>query len=346
MSTPSSRKQKNRGSWALRLFGLPFFLVGLGATYFVAREFVFVIRTAAWEATQATVVDVKLHTSRGSKGSTTYRVDPKFTYVVNGTIYTGDRVREADGRSGTDNIGSYHQDWHDRLSGAMASGSTVPAWYSPSEPHRAVLSRNIRWAHVLFAGLFMVMFGGIGAFLVFLPRSIRSSKRSGRVSKRTTDGHSEAEAKQVVKIFETPTDVQVSFKRGFPSGVLILAVVGFIFTGIGFAVTFEVWFGLFFVAGGLGSLYGAYWMWNDVQKWHLTTETLELHRRLGAPKQIKRSHIGSISDEVAYLINDYPYYKFIAGLRDGTSIVLTSGIPKHAKNEVCAVIEQWRKSQS
>jgi hypothetical protein len=324
------------GRWLFRLFGLPFFLIGVVAGYFVLNEFIAAIRTATWDATPATIIDIKLHTSHGRKGSTAYSVEPKFVYTVDGKAYTGDRVREVDYRSFADG-GSYHRDWHDRLSNAMKSGSTVQAWYSPSAPHRAVLSREIRWGTVLFASVFMLSFGSVGAFILFKRNEQAkqsNGKRRSKMSKAKRDRvpTREGQAEQFVQIFETPTDVQVTFDRGAPTSAIMMAFGGLIFGGVGILATTQTWFGLIFAAAALGLLYA------------VTTEALELHRRIGTPKQVQRTALASIENEEAYRIDEYPYYKLVARLQDGSQVVLTSGVPGHSMKEVRAVIEQWRKS--
>ena len=108
----------------------------------------------------AGIVAANLETS-DSSDSTTYKVTARFSYEYNGRHYSGDRVGIADG--GSDNVGNWQRDtWH-RLRGQ----THTTLWVNQRDPSESVFDRELRWGLLGFKMIFVVVFGGFGAVVLW-----------------------------------------------------------------------------------------------------------------------------------------------------------------------------------
>lgn len=150
-------------SWLLLLIGTPFLAGGGVVGYFGASGLVqgFAMRT--WQEVPARILTAELHSHRGSKGGATYSVEATYEYEFEGRTYRGDRVAV---HGGSDNIGSFQQDAAAELEGYRDRGEPFRAFVNPLHPDQAVLYRELRIGLLAFLGLFFVLFGGIGGFLI------------------------------------------------------------------------------------------------------------------------------------------------------------------------------------
>lgn len=152
-----------------------FFMLGFGAGGLLAGVVPIVdtvymaLAVRGWEPVSARVLAADLQTSRSSKGGVSYRATTRYAYRWNGRDHEGTRIGLARW-GGADNVGDWQEDWHDRLSDALARQQPVAAWVDPDRPERAVLERRPRWGLLAFHGLFAVLFTpvGIGAGFVFV----------------------------------------------------------------------------------------------------------------------------------------------------------------------------------
>ncbi len=149
--------------WGLALFGLPFFGIGIGflilsviPTLFEAQQM------ADWPSMQGTLASARLNSST-SDGSTTYGVEATYSYQVNGTSYSNDRVAIS---SGSDNVGSFQQDLGRHLEHLYRTEQPVTVYYNPANPAEAVLDRTLRWDLLGFKLIFVLVFGGVGLALI------------------------------------------------------------------------------------------------------------------------------------------------------------------------------------
>jgi hypothetical protein len=150
------------------------FMLGFGAGGLLAGVVPIVdtlymaVAVRGWEPVSARVLAADLRTSRSSKGGTSYRATTRFAYQWQGRDLEGTRIGLARW-GGADNVGSWQEDWHARLSDALARQQPVAAWVDPDQPERAVLERRPRWGLLAFHGLFAVLFTpvGIGAGFAF-----------------------------------------------------------------------------------------------------------------------------------------------------------------------------------
>ena len=112
----------------------------------------------SWNQARAELLSHELKTYRGDD-STTYKAIGQYRYQYNGQYYTSDRLGWS---SGSDNVGSYQEDLHRELSRIASSGGEFMVWVDPDNPSSAVFDRDMRWGMLLFSGMFLLIFGGIG----------------------------------------------------------------------------------------------------------------------------------------------------------------------------------------
>jgi hypothetical protein len=158
MGRTTVKSQKKQGSsWPGILFGLVFFSVGAGFLLFsVGPNLWDVARMQDWVQVSAEVVAADLETDHSSDG-TTYKVTASFRYEYRGQYYTGNRVGIAD--SGRDNVGDWHQVTHGKLNGRRQA----MVWVNPADPSESVFDRDLRWGLLGFKMIFVIVFGGVGA---------------------------------------------------------------------------------------------------------------------------------------------------------------------------------------
>jgi len=152
-----------RGRIFLVLFALPFVCVGAFAGYSVLGTLADGWRARNWQTVDATVVDGGTRSHSGDD-STTYEAFARYRYRVAGRDYVGNRVGLD---SGTDNIGGWQTRTGERLARSKATGRPIVVWYDPASPADAVVDRRVRWGMVGFKSLFFLVFGGVGAGLLF-----------------------------------------------------------------------------------------------------------------------------------------------------------------------------------
>ena len=158
------RRQGKGGFWVLALFALPFAAVGIGTLLLGVIPTLYDWgRMQGWQPVMATLESASLHISRGSKSSS-YGVAARFRYEVGGQIYVADRVAIG---SGSDNVGDFQEKLGRRLERSQRAGVAVPAWVNPSNPREAVLDRSLRPGLLMFKMVFVVLFGGLGAGMLY-----------------------------------------------------------------------------------------------------------------------------------------------------------------------------------
>jgi hypothetical protein len=145
------------------LFALPFAGIGVGALVWGASDVLTWQRTSAWTAVPATLLTVVLEEHDGDD-SMTYEATATYSYEYAGQDYTGTRVAIG---SGADNVGSFQRDLYWQLRTAQERGAPTVAYVDPQNPASAVLNRDLRYGLVLFKGVFVLVFGGVGFGLLF-----------------------------------------------------------------------------------------------------------------------------------------------------------------------------------
>lgn len=149
-------------------FGFVFLLVGLGVAYFTAGSALLGQRiTAHWESVPAELISWSLQVRRDN--STTYSVRGSYRYEYGGESYTSDAISFY---SGNDNIGDYWQQLFNRVKADNQRGD-LQVWVNPDNPRQAILDRTIRTGMLIFGGVFLLGFGGVGALVLYLAWSSR-----------------------------------------------------------------------------------------------------------------------------------------------------------------------------
>ena len=161
-------KKSNLGNWILFIFGLIFFLVGVGVGYStIGKMTIKYFSSANWQVVPANISSLSL--KKHHDDSTTYQVKATYSY-----FYDGDRQSSSvTFNNEPDNIGDYWQALYKRLERNRVNG-TVQAWVNPENPNEAFLDRTFRWAQVAFGSIFIFMFGGFGFGAMWL--SMKASK--------------------------------------------------------------------------------------------------------------------------------------------------------------------------
>jgi hypothetical protein len=160
-TTGTSLKKSRASSWGGALFGLLFFGVGAGFLLFgVIPNLWDAMWMRDWVVVPAEVVQLDLKSNHGDD-TTTYKVIARFRYVYDGRSYTGDRVGIADG--GSDNVGDWQHHTWSRLKGRKHT----TLWVNPAKPSESVFDRDLRWGLLGFKMIFVIVFGGAGAVVLW-----------------------------------------------------------------------------------------------------------------------------------------------------------------------------------
>jgi len=151
-------------NWAILLFSLPFAGIGIG---FLVLSIIPTIyewhQMSSWQEAQATVVSAELQIFQGDD-STTFEATGHYQYQVGGNSYTGFRLGIG---GGADNIGEWHQEMGGKLRYALDHKSPIGIYYNPDNPAEAIVDRKPRWGLLGFKMIFVLVFGGSGAGLLW-----------------------------------------------------------------------------------------------------------------------------------------------------------------------------------
>lgn len=163
MGTRSKQSDSSRtGAGCLTLFALPFAIAGLVVLGFGLFDVWEWAHMRAWLQTPARVLDVRLIESVGD--SVTYRVEAQYEYQHGGQRFVGKRVAIS---TGSDNVGSFHQDAYDALRHARDQNLRVNAFINPANPAEAVLYRQLRGGVLALKLGFGLVFAAVGLGLMF-----------------------------------------------------------------------------------------------------------------------------------------------------------------------------------
>ena len=146
------------------LFGLPFFLVGAGFLFWSVIPTLYNgWNMQSWPSVSGQLSHANLAVNH-SDDSMTWSVEARYNYAVLGRQFSNDRVAI---NSGGDNIGSFQQDLGRRLEYLHTNHLPVTVFYDPTDPANAVLNRDIRWGLLGFKMIFVLVFGGVGAGMIY-----------------------------------------------------------------------------------------------------------------------------------------------------------------------------------
>ncbi|VAW99172.1 hypothetical protein MNBD_GAMMA23-1480 [hydrothermal vent metagenome] len=174
-------KITTKRSWLAVLFGLIFFIVGIGILTFMIAPIVYDgWRMQSWKSVPAVLLSADLKRNYSSD-SDTYQAIARYKYTVNGQQYVNDRVALV---KGADNIGDFQTSMGNRLKYYFQSGQLIGVWYNPENPAESIIHRSIRWGLLAFQMIFVVVFGGFGFVILYF--SFRGEKAKSPIA---TENH-------------------------------------------------------------------------------------------------------------------------------------------------------------
>jgi len=141
------------------LFGLPFFLAGMGVIIFLSL--VPTARTLMayqWAPVPAKIISNTVKTNHDADGNT-YKADVTFEYSYDLQTYTAKTYDFMNFSTGG------YKSIRKKINAAPA-GSTQTAYVNPNKPQEAVLSRRLSWIY-LFTFLFGSIFAAVGGAIIF-----------------------------------------------------------------------------------------------------------------------------------------------------------------------------------
>lgn len=149
------------GFGCLVLFAIPFFGVGIAATWWSIRLVQQFTEMQTWVETPATIKKAELKSHSGK--SDTYKAIAVYDYTFGGKQFTGERVAID---SGSDNIGGFQRRAYENLKQHQNTGQPFRCYVNPAKPSDAVLFRNLRGEMLVFYTLFATLFGSVGLLLI------------------------------------------------------------------------------------------------------------------------------------------------------------------------------------
>ena len=170
----ASKTNPTQSLGCLLLFAFPFALVGLGMAYLVVTDLWDWQRMRGWREVPAEVLSADLIENTGDD-STTYSVEARYRYEINGQTYTGDRVSLS---TGSDNVGSFHQDVYRELQPYLSPDRLFRCFVDPDDPTAAILYRDLRWGMLGFMMIFVLAFGGVGFGLMYAARKAMGTREA------------------------------------------------------------------------------------------------------------------------------------------------------------------------
>lgn len=255
------------------LFGLAFAIPGFFVLYIGLSMAWRSLEAHGWDPVQATILSADLVTSSGGD-STTYRVQATYEYRVFGERYESDAVTLS---TGSDNIGSFHQDAYRELARYRDSGDAFTAWVDPDEPSRSVLYRNLRWGLFAFTVIFGLVFSLVGCGV--MAAVIWGSRLQGRHDSARADKPEEPwkwrEDWKTGRITSTSRPM-TWFVTGFAVLWSLISAPAALFVPEEIANGNQMaWLALIFPLVGLGLLSWAGYLW--AQRFKFGESTLELN---------------------------------------------------------------------
>jgi len=168
-ASSTSKDSKGAVVFLTLFFGL-FLLVGLSVLYFLTIRPIFRVMDARdWSAVQCTILSSRVGKHTGSKGGSTYSIDIRYEYVVDGKRYESDRYKFLGGSSSG-------YDGKKQIVDSLPPGSEVICYVNPQDPSDAVIERG--YTADMWFGLIPLVFVVIGGGGIFF--TVRTRYRAKR----------------------------------------------------------------------------------------------------------------------------------------------------------------------
>jgi hypothetical protein len=150
----------------LRVFPLPFILVGALTLYFGGRSVYRARDSAAWPLTDGRIQNSAVEYRRGDKGGGTYHAEILYTFTVDGQTHSGNHVAFGD-------YGSSNPSHAQSIVNRYPKDSVVPVRYLPSDPDLCVLEPGLKGQTWFLPGFGLVFLVSGILMAVFLPKLIK-----------------------------------------------------------------------------------------------------------------------------------------------------------------------------
>jgi hypothetical protein len=197
----------------LALFFAIFLVTGAAFEYsFFIRPLMRIVAARAWSSATCEILSSSVHESAGDDGST-YRVQVRYRYDVDGANYVGDRYKfmtgSSSGRAGKAAIVA-----------ALRPGTRTPCYVNPADPSDAVIERGFTadmWFSLL--PMLFVLVGGVGLYYMIFGRD----RITAALSSKATAGvarYSKSPGPRVPVLLRPKTS-----RRAKLSGLTIIALV-------------------------------------------------------------------------------------------------------------------------
>lgn len=168
-TTPTGIEKEELPAGCLRIFGLPFFIIGIGLLIWGFSMLKVWHDSARWPKAQAKILSAEIKTYRGSKGSSTYNVVATYEYTYDSNKHIGTKVTIEDGASS--NYSAY-VDQLNLLQNAKKNNQTVEIFVNPSDHSDSFIFREISTGMIVVTGVGLV-FSLLGSALLFNFISVR-----------------------------------------------------------------------------------------------------------------------------------------------------------------------------
>ncbi len=146
-----------------KILGLVLVVAGGLAFYFISLpDLKLAQESEDWPVTRGTVTSaelVRVESGRSTDRKVTYRPEVKYTYQIEGKVFSASNIVVTTGTSYSYRIAG-------RILSEYPQGTVVDVYYRPEDPAFAILKPGIRISEVLVAG-FMLLFVILGLLILF-----------------------------------------------------------------------------------------------------------------------------------------------------------------------------------
>jgi hypothetical protein len=149
-----------------RIFPWPFILIGAVTVYFGFRSLQRAQASATWPTVQGLVKNSSVEYHSDDKGGGTYHAEVWYTFTVNGTTFSGNRVAFGD-------YGSSNPSHAQSIVNRYPKGKLVAVYHNPEKPEVCVLESGVQGQVWFLPGIGFVFLVAGSSMAVFLPRAMR-----------------------------------------------------------------------------------------------------------------------------------------------------------------------------
>ncbi|WP_095928072.1 DUF3592 domain-containing protein [Flavobacterium sp. ACN2] len=150
------------------LFLGPFVIVGLGTLFFSFYTIIKGVQAENWIQVPANIEKVDMN-SYSRKGSTSYEVAIKYSYVIGAQKYWGNRIGFGYGLSNVED--------HDTLFLVLKESKRIMVYVDPDDNKESIVIPGVNDS-IMFTLIFSILWNSLLLFLIFLPLIAKSRNRN------------------------------------------------------------------------------------------------------------------------------------------------------------------------